>query len=186
MLDFIIHSNDSLSKIITDQGIIKWSHLLEYVKNIPYGRNSNRTDSKSVILENKGTCSSKHSLLKKVADLNSEKDIELFIGIYKMNATNTPKIGSTLLDNSLTYIPEAHCYIKYNDVTIDATSGTSDFERIKNDILIEKKIRPEQVGDFKVQYHQDFIKNWIISRQLNFTFDEIWKIREQCIYNLSK
>jgi hypothetical protein len=38
--------------------------LIEKVKNIPYGRNSNRTDFSLVISENKGTCSSKHAFLK--------------------------------------------------------------------------------------------------------------------------
>ncbi|WP_299223343.1 hypothetical protein [uncultured Aquimarina sp.] len=185
MFDFTISSKDHLSKIITEKGITSWSELVNYVKNIPYGRNSNRTDASLVITENKGTCSSKHALLKRIADLNEMHDIELIIGIYKMNVTNTPKIGNVLLHSDLKYIPEAHCYLRYNDETIDATSNSSDFESIKNDVMIEKNIQPDQVGDYKVKYHKDFIKEWIISEKLNFSFSEIWKIREQCIHNLS-
>ncbi|WP_233558549.1 hypothetical protein [Aquimarina sp. BL5] len=186
MLDFTISSEDSLSKIITEKGITSWSELITYVKNIPYGRNSNRTDNSLVITENKGTCSSKHALLKTIADLNGMNDIELIIGVYKMNVTNTPKIGNALRSNNLKYIPEAHCYLRYKDVTIDATSNSSDFERIRNDVMMEKNIQPNQVGSYKVKYHQDFIHEWILSKKLNFSFSEIWKIREQCIHNLSQ
>ncbi|WP_299439167.1 hypothetical protein [uncultured Aquimarina sp.] len=185
MGNFIINSEDHLSKLIIEKGITSWNELIEYIKIIPYGRNSNRTDSTLVISENKGTCSSKHALLKKIADLNGAKDVELIIGIYKMNSINTPKIGNIFLNNHIKYIPEAHCYLRYKGETIDATSGTSDFEKIKKDVMTEKKIQPDQVGSFKIKYHQDFIKNWITTEKLNFSFDEIWEIREQCIKNLS-
>ncbi|WP_299254095.1 hypothetical protein [uncultured Aquimarina sp.] len=185
MFDFKINSEDRLSKVILEKGITSWFELINYMKNIPYGRNFNRTDASLVVTENRGTCSSKHALLKRIANLNEVQEIELIIGIYKMNHTNTPKIGNALLDNDLKYIPEAHCYLRYNDETIDVTSHSSDFEKIKNDVLIEKSIQPDQVGDYKVKYHQDFIKEWIISEKLNFSFSEIWKIREQCIRNLS-
>ena len=185
MLNFIINSEDHLSQLIIEKGITSWKELIAYIKTIPYGRNSNRIDSKLVISENKGTCSSKHALLKKIADLNGAQNIELIIGIYKMNNINTPKIGSILLDNHIKYIPEAHCYLRYKDKTIDVTSNSSDFERIKKDIIIENRIAPDQVGAFKVAYHKGFIKNWIISEKLHFSFDEIWEIRELCIKNLS-
>ncbi|MFD2561903.1 hypothetical protein [Aquimarina rubra] len=185
MLDFTINSPDSLSKLIKEKEIVSWQELVTYVKNIPYGRNSNRTDSRLVLTENKGTCSSKHALLKRIADIHGAKNIELFTGIYKMNSTNTPKIGNILLENGLDYIPEAHCYLRYKGETIDATSDTSDFERIKKDIIIERKIQPDQVANFKEQFHQNFIKTWIISERLNFSYSELWEIREECIYNLS-
>jgi len=63
---------------------------------LPYGRTANRTDLSLVISEQKGTCSSKHALLKEVADLNGIKGIDLIIGIYKMSEANTPGIGDEL------------------------------------------------------------------------------------------
>ena len=43
------------------------------------------------------------------------------------------------------------------------------------------EIEPFQVVDFKVNYHKEFIKKWLIENDIKFTFDEIWTIREQCI-----
>lgn len=158
--------------------------LLEKVKHIPYGRNSNRTDFSLVITENKGTCSSKHAFLKDFADKNNIPNVDLIIGIYKMSESNT-KIGNILSKHQIDYIPEAHCYLKINDEVVDATNTHSDFSKIKNDILEEITINPNQVGDFKVAYHKAFLKDWIRKENIPFGFDEIWTIREKCIENLS-
>ncbi|MBF2709280.1 hypothetical protein [Flavobacterium soyangense] len=161
-----------------------WEEILLSIKNLPYGRNSNRTDFSLVVAEKKGTCSSKHAYLKDFADKNSILNVKLVIGIYKMNESNT-KIGTILSENKMEYIPEAHCYLKIDGVRFDCTSSNSDFDKIKNDLLEEIEIEPYQVGDFKIEYHQNFIKNWLSENNSGISFEQIWKIREQCIENLS-
>ncbi len=163
---------------------MNFESLIEKVKHIPYGRNSNRSDFSLVLSENKGTCSSKHAFLKDFANQNKIENVKLFIGIYKMNEQNT-KIGSILSDNNMDYIPEAHCYLSIDNQYVDVTTKDSDFEKLKNDILEEIEIEPFQVVDFKVNYHKEFIKKWLIENNIKFTFDEIWEIREQCIKSLS-
>ena len=101
-----------------------------------------------------------------------------------MNGFNT-KIGSVLNEYNLEYIPEAHCYLKIDGTVVDVTSKESNFEKLKNDILEETEIESYQVSEFKIQYHKNYIKKWIIDHQINYTFDEIWNIREQCIKQLS-
>lgn len=160
--------------------------LIEKVKNIPYGRNANRYDFSLVLSENKGTCSSKHAFLKDFADNNRIENVKLYIGIFKMNETNTPKLGDLLSNNKIEYIPEAHCYLKINQIPIDVTSVDSFYDKIKQDIVAEIEITPNQVSDFKVAYHKAFLKNWIKETNQNNTFEEIWEIREQCISKLSQ
>ena len=160
--------------------------LIEKVKNIPYGRNANRYDFSLVLSENKGTCSSKHAFLKDFADKNEIENVKLYIGIFKMNETNTPKLGDLLSNNKIKYIPEAHCYLKINQVPVDVTTVDSFYDKIKQDIDEEIEITPNQVSDFKVTYHKAFLKNWIKETNQNNTFEEIWEIREQCISKLSE
>jgi hypothetical protein len=159
--------------------------LIEKVKNIHYGRNANRYDFSLVLSENKGTCSSKHAFLKDFADKNEIENVKLYIGIFKMNETNTPKLGDLLSNNKIKYIPEAHCYLKINQVPVDVTTVDSFYDKIKQDIVEEIEITPNQVSDFKVTYHKAFLKNWIKETNQNNTFEEIWEIREQCIEKLS-
>lgn len=165
---------------------MEFKELIDKVKNIPYGRNANRYDFTLVLSENKGTCSSKHAFLKDFADKNEIKNVKLYIGIFKMNEVNTPKLGDLLSKNNINYIPEAHCYLKINQIPVDATTSDSFYDKIKHDILEEIEIIPNQVSDFKVAYHKAFLKKWIEETNQNNTFEEIWKIREQCISKLSE
>ncbi len=184
MEDFALKSTDHLTKTLRQKGIHTWIQLLAYIRAIPYGRNANRTDVSLVLSEHQGTCSSKHALLKTVADHNMIV-VDLMMGMYKMDQENTPKIGTILKENHLEYIPEAHCYIRQGLYTIDVTSSQSDFDRIKNDILLEQIITPDQVGVYKIDFHKNYIKEWIKKEQFDFSFDAVWTIREACIQNLS-
>ena len=178
-------ANDKLTRKLNTIGIQNWSTLIEYIQNLPYGRTSNRTDLSLVIREQKGTCSSKHALLKHVADLNNIKGIKLVIGLYKMSEENTPGIGTHLSDNGLSYIPEAHCYLKVNGIQTDYTSADSTFQKIQNDLLEELEINPSQISQFKVDYHQEYIKSWLYQNKVPQSFEELWTIRENCIQHLS-
>lgn len=82
--NYKLKSRDHLTAKIKQSGIETWHELLEFTKKLPYGRNANRMDLEFVFSEKKGTCSSKHAFLKKVADLNKIKNIKLIIGIYRM------------------------------------------------------------------------------------------------------
>lgn len=185
MHNFKISADKELSNFANKLGLYDSEALIRFIQKTPYGRTSNRTDVSLVFTENRGTCSSKHALIKAIADENDFHHLDLVIGLYKMSESNTPKIGDVLTKNNLTYIPEAHCYLKYDNLPIDITSHNSNFENIKNSIIEEIIIQPFQIGNYKVKYHQTFLKDWIIRKDIKLSFDEIWKIREQCISNLS-
>ncbi len=184
--NYKLNSKDELTTIIKNNGITIWNELIEFTAKLPYGRNSSRSELELVILEKKGSCSSKHALLKKVADLNKIDNVKLVLGIYRMNKKNTPNIGDVFKENPIDFIPEAHCYLKINNVRTDITTIESNFEMIKSDIIQELEIEPEQVEEFKVNYHKNFIKNWLKTTNSNFDFDKIWEIREKCIANLTQ
>lgn len=184
-MGFKFTSNENYTKKLKDYGIHDFQSLLFFVKNLPYGRNDNRENLYLVISEGKGTCSSKHAFLKAVAIENNFSEVKLILGIFKMNENNTPKISPALSENNLVHIPEAHCYLKYKDERIDATSGTSDFAKIREDVLEEIEILPEQVSKFKIEFHKNYLKKWLNESELNLTFEEAWEIREKCIENIS-
>ncbi|PDS26802.1 VOC family protein [Flavobacterium branchiophilum] len=177
-------SNDELTRLVVARGISNWSELVATVQKMPYGRNTNRSDFSLVLKENKGTCSSKHSFLKKVADLNGFGKVQLMLGMYQMHEKNTPKIGQTIQNAGLQYIPEAHCYLKMNHLRIDITHEKADFSLLAHDIMEEQEIEPEQVGIFKINYHTSFIKRWIQEQSIGMDFDTVWNIRENCIQML--
>ncbi|WP_232829150.1 hypothetical protein [Aureibaculum luteum] len=186
MKDFQLHSNDDLTFQIRNSGVKSWKDLIDTVKRIKYGRTSKRSDLELVWTEQKGTCSSKHAFLKKVADLNKIPNVKLMLCMFKMNTVNTPSIGNALDGQPITYNPEAHCYLSIEEENIDITSSKSSFSKIKDDIIKEIEIVPEQVFQFKIDYHKDFLKKWILKEKCNLSFDQVWIIREKCIENMSK
>jgi len=159
---------------------------MQVLRGIPYGRNTHRNDLSLVLTENKGTCSSKHALLKAIAREQNIAAVQLILCIYKMQLSNTPGIGKHIEKSGLTYIPEAHCYLRIEDMRVDLTNANSSVDNIANDILHEELILPAQVDVYKVEAHQQYIKEWIIKESILMDFNAVWAIREKCISTLSK
>src|SRR5580693_6979785 len=65
----------------------------QYVCELAYGRNSDPDDPLVVLTERRGTCSTKHALLRRLS-IEQEIDLLLILGIYEMNERNTPGVGS--------------------------------------------------------------------------------------------
>ncbi|MEM5566287.1 hypothetical protein WNY78_14290 [Psychroserpens sp. AS72] len=184
--NFNLSKHQSLSKQCIAKGLPDFSSVFNYIKQLPYGRNTNRSDFALVIKENKGTCSTKHAFLKAIATENNTEDITLCLGIFKMNRENTPKISTVLDAYQLEYIPEAHCYLKVNNKIIDITFNDNKPPAFVKSLLQEEFILPEHIGDYKLKRHQSFLKSWIIEKNVPLNYDELWKVRELCIAQLSE
>lgn len=167
-------------------GIGDWYDLIEYIRQLPYGRLADKNNRAAVLIEGRGTCSSKHAFLKSIADENDVEGVDLIIGIFKMSPNNTPETRSILAENGLEFLPEAHCYLKVREQRIDATKPGFDINSFANDILQEMVINVEQIADFKVNMHKSFLKNWIESQALPHSIEKIWDIREKCIEKISE
>jgi len=102
-----------------------------------------------------------------------------------MNEDNTSGIGSALSSNNLDYIPEAHCYIKLHEQVIDITKPHPLYDNIRNDIILEEIVELEQLTKYKPKFHKAYIDQWRQENEIDFSTDELWNIREACIYNLS-
>jgi hypothetical protein len=175
-----------ISQKAIDLGLSSFEELLHFVRHLPYGRTSDRTNPIQVLTELKGTCSSKHALIKMIAHEQGFHNVHLYLGIYKMNRNNTPGIGNTLLEYHLSYLPEAHCYLEIDKKRVDLTNADSTFDRVRKDILDEEEIQPKQIGNYKEKYHKRFLKYWIEQTRVPYDLKDIWAIREMCIRKLSQ
>ena len=175
----------SITQLFAEYGVFSFEDAQRYVQQLPYGRNANREDFSLVLSEQKGTCSSKHALLKLFADELGLKNVSLIMGIYQMNDINTPRIGDAIKNHGLTYIPEAHCYLLIDKNRMDITSTRTNFEVLQKYLLEEREIKPLDVAENKIIWHKDYLKKWIVDTDINFSLDVVWKIREQCIAALT-
>ena len=137
--------------------------------------------------ERRGTCSTKHALLKALAS-EQGLPIRLMLGIYEMNARNTPGIWHVLEEYHLPCIPEAHCYLVHQDRRIDVTRNLEGRESEPiSAFLIEEEITTKPIGEYKRGWHQAFMRQWLQQRNLvELDLDQLWRIREECIAALSR
>lgn len=175
--------NGPLSSKILDKGISNRSKLLSWLESLPYRRTSTTGAYHLVIDEECGTCSTKHALVKAIANENQWPDTDLYVGFFAMDSDIFPALSDILNQHELDYIPEAHTFLvidgEYTDVSIKNSPITADH------IFEEMEIEPENIGQMKESIHKGFIQEWIEEEKVSLPFSEIWKIREACIMKLS-
>ena len=184
--NFSLNTLKPLSKSCIALGLIDFVLVCKYVKQLPYGRNTDRSNFISILDEKRGTCSTKHAFLKQIAIENEVEQIQFCLCIYKMKETNTKGIGKVLSKYNLNYIPEAHTYLKFNNKILDFTRNETSQTSFENSILFEEKILPKQIGNYKLDFHKNYIKDWIATKEIPYSLQEIWSIREACIAELGK
>ncbi|MBV9265955.1 MAG: hypothetical protein JO061_07295 [Acidobacteriaceae bacterium] len=160
----------------------------QYTCELPYGRNSDPNDPLIVLVEKRGTCSTKHALLRRLAS-EQKLDIALVLGIYEMTEGNTPGVGPILQRHGLSHLPEAHCYLWTEGKHIDLTRAPS--ARLVEPIarlLHEEEISPEQITHYKTAVHRRFLMKWMANNAglSGLTLETVWEIREECIARLSQ
>ncbi|HMG14138.1 MAG TPA: hypothetical protein VK590_01755 [Saprospiraceae bacterium] len=182
---FEIKPKGSISNLFIENNIFNLDQAIDFIRKLPYGRNANKRDLTTLFGDACGTCSTKHALLKQLADENSVPEIKLFIGLFKMNGLNTPIILTTLKKYGLEYMPEAHCYLKYKDIILDCTFENSKASDFMDDLIEEIEIAPTQILGFKQKYHKNYLDKWLKENlEIDYSPDEFWSIREQCIFDL--
>lgn len=107
-----LHPHSPIMQAFLDCTISNFHSACHYIHQLPYGRTSERAHWWLVLKEQQGACSSKHALLKALAD-ELHLPIRLMIGIYAMDETNTQGVGAVLAEHQLQAIPEAHCYLEH-------------------------------------------------------------------------
>lgn len=166
-------------------GIHDFAGAARHVRALPYGRIADRQKLWLVLEEGRGSCTTKHALL---AELAREQriDVQLTLGIYEMSERNTPGVGRVLSVYRLEYIPEAHCYLRHEGGEFDITGVLAGAEPIHH-FLHEEPISVDQIGAYKQDLHQRFLRDWITRTDSvrGRSLEEVWRIREACIAALA-
>jgi len=158
-----------------------------YVHRLLYGRNTNPMDVLAVMREGRGTCGTKHALLRRLA-IEQNLNIALVIGIYEMNQRNTPGVGMVLEKYGLRSLLEAHCYLRSGHKRIDVTRLTADSSAEPITCFIhEEEISADQIGEYKINLHRRFLQQCEeTAAGTKYALTELWRIREECIASLEQ
>jgi hypothetical protein len=186
--DFTLKPAGPLSAAIMARGVGDFRAAGRCLQKLPYGRTIDRADFSAVLREGKGTCSTKHAFLAALAR-EQEFDILLMLGIYEMNERNTPGVGAVFQRYGVAALPEAHCYLMYEGLRIDVTRPGDPSAKTVIKFLREESIAPEQIGEQKVSRHRQFMRDWIAENSHQAgrrSFEDLWRIREECITALGQ
>lgn len=170
------------SNAFRSRGIYNFQEAAAFIRNLPYGRNADKTDLLSLFMEQRDTCSTKHALLKQLADENGFPGIRLILGLFRMHAQNTPEVAETLRTNQLPYMPEVHCYLRYGSEVLDYTKTGAEPSAFLPDLILEREITPEQITTFKISFHKEYLEKQCSEPGFGrYSAAELWEIREECI-----
>ncbi|WP_299492859.1 hypothetical protein [uncultured Shewanella sp.] len=175
-----LNPHGTLSDIFIGMGFESFHQICEWIWHLPYGRTHHSHQYMSVIEEQKGTCSTKHALLKALAD-ELGIDVVLTVGIYAMTEANTPGVGKVLEQFKQDFIPEAHCYLTYQNHRVDLTRFMLVTSEPITEFFVEKSITANELSTAKSTFHYTFLKNMFGREKAA----KIWMIRERCIQALS-
>ncbi|MDX1444975.1 hypothetical protein [Lishizhenia sp.] len=181
MIDVELTGEGEFTTLMQESGIVSFYDACRFVATIPYARISDRKDLSLVFHERRGTCTSKHAFLKVLLEEQGISDVELVLIYFKMSGATHNCLGGLFDNINLDYIPEAHVCLKHQGKYYDFT--TRYFLNIETYIMEEEVIDVETLLAKKNQKHLEFLKAWNTSEYSN---DQIWSWREDCIGLLSK
>lgn len=181
--EMAIVANAPVSAAFRARGVHDLRAAARHLRDLPYGRISDRTQPGLVLEERCGTCTTKHALLAALAAEHGV-DLALRLGLYAMSEANTPGVGEVLARHGLPAIPEAHCYVAWQGQRIDVTRAVVAAEPIAS-FLHEERIEPPQIGAYKIEMHRRFLADWVARAHPELTLEDAWQIREACIAALS-
>lgn len=173
-----------LSAKLKSRNINSLSGLLDWLTDLPYGRNTDRSDFSLVLEENIGTCSTKHALVKAIANENTWQNVDLYIGFFFMDENIYPRLTDLLQKSGIEGLPEAHTFLVIDGNYVDVTAKNSPIS--EHLIIDEMEIEPQGIGNFKETIHKGFIMDWAEIEKINLPIDQLWAIREACIKELSR
>ena len=167
------------------RGLGGYRDAARWVLALPYGRGQGR-DELAIFSELRGTCSTKHALLARLAAEHGVA-VELVLAIYLMSEQNTPGVGEVLRAHHIDAIPEAHCVLRWHGRLIDLTRALppSASPPPALEFLHTRTIVPADIAAHKPELHRRYLADWIATKLPDRTLDEVWSIREACIAALA-
>jgi hypothetical protein len=187
LFNFTIGANGPVSNNFLEYHATDFRWAAEYILQLAYGRNTDKTNPRIVFTDQCGTCSTKHALLKLLCEENGSTEIKLVTGLFRMSGHTTPEVANTLTKYKLAYIPEAHCYLRYHGEILDFTKPGFPAPDFEQHLIIETEISPDQITGFKIAWHRNYLESWLRENPgIAYSLDELWAIREECIAALAE
>ncbi len=185
--DFPLRAPGPVSEAFHSRAIETFSAACSHVAGCAYRRVSQPDNPLAVLEESCGTCSSKHVILKQLADEQGQgASVRLMLGIFFWGVSFSPKLESVLADSGFTELPEVHCYLRIDGAIVDLTSATWGRPRFVDTLAHEMELfSTDSATARKRETHREWMAAWLEQEHPDADFEDTWALREACIHSLS-
>jgi len=177
-----INSSGSISKKFIESGMNDFHHACQWVKDLPYGYNSNHDDPLIIFEEKKGICTTKHGAIAMLAQ-EIGLDVHKMLGFYKLNEHIVSGTSKILDKYGLDYIPQIHCFLSsqmnFVDLTEDNCHGRNK-QPDQYDIIF--RVRPDLSETEELEYYKLGLDYYFMrdEKLSNFKKNDLIAILKEC------
>ena len=90
VFNFRIQATGKISREFLSRRITDFKQAAQFIRELPYRRNTDKTNLASVFADGAATCGPKHAVLRQLAIENDVVDLKLKLGVFRMSGQNTP------------------------------------------------------------------------------------------------
>jgi len=158
--DATIQPEGQVCQIFLDLGMTTFQEACRYVKAMPYGSNSNNEDSLILFEEAKGTCTTKHGA---IARLAQELAIPVYknLGFYRLNDEIVTGVNAILQPYDLRFIPQIHCFLEYESYRVDLTEGNCNGKnKTIEDYDFVVRVKPDISHAEEEAYYREYLQQY--------------------------
>lgn len=157
-----IQRKGPVSEQFLNLGIETFCKACSWIKQLPYGSNSNSENSLILFLENRGTCTTKHGV---IARLAQELELKVYknLGFYRLDDQIVTGVDSILQPYGLTFIPQIHCFLEYGSFRVDLTEGNCNGKnKTIEDYDFVVRVNPDLTHAEEKQYYLSYLTQYFM------------------------
>lgn len=180
--DIAIEPRGIVAQAFLNHHLRTFRQACQWIKDLPYGSNSSTEDSLILFAEKRGTCTTKHGI---VARLAQELGLNVYknLGFYRLNDEIVSGVSALIQPYDLDFIPQTHCFLEYGEFRIDLTEGNCNGKnKTIEDYDFVVRVSPDLTRAEEEQYYLSYLNQYFtIEPQLAVVgIQTILKLLEVC------
>jgi hypothetical protein len=162
--DTPITDSGAMAKKFLELGVSGFRAACDYLRQLPYGYNSDRDDPMIAFKEKMGTCTTKHAVAATLA-IELNLPVAKHIGIYAMTETIVENAGEILIRFGMPYVPMVHCFLQYESHRVDLTEGNRNGKKCAiDDFLFTAAVAPDISAKQEYLLYRQTLEQKILKR----------------------
>lgn len=180
--DDVIEPSGMVAQAFLSRNLKTFRQACQWIKDLPYGSNSSIEDSLILFEENRGTCTTKHGI---IARLAQELGLAVYknLGFYRLSDEIVTGVNRLLQPHDLTFIPQIHCFLEYGEFRIDLTEGNCNGKNKTIDTYdFVVRVNPDLTRAEEEQYYLTYLTQYLaIEPQLKAVgISTVFNLLEAC------